>query len=250
MSQRDSTVARATDARFENTHWTNVRRAANEQIPGARAALEQLCKTYWPPLYAFIRQQGRSPEDAKDLTQGFFLHMLSRNGWESVHPQKGKFRSFLLAALSNYLRNEWDKGRARKRGGGRAALPFEIAGDEETGVWEPRDERDPAKAFERAWASTLLAEVLQQLRNQCANQGKSDVFDALCPFLTGEADRGGYSEAAAKLHISEGNARTAAARLREEYRRLLRAEVAKTVSTTAEIDEEISELISVLRQSR
>ena len=107
MSQDNST-----DARFENTHWTNILTAADKQTPDAQAALERLCKAYWPPLYAFIRKQGRSADDAKDLTQGFFIHLLSRNGLQNIHPHKGKFRSFLLAALNNYMRNEWKKQQA------------------------------------------------------------------------------------------------------------------------------------------
>jgi RNA polymerase sigma-70 factor (ECF subfamily) len=243
MSQDSST-----DARFENTHWTNIRSASDRQTPGAQAALEQLCKAYWPPLYAFIRKQGRSADDAKDLTQGFFIHLLSRNGLQNVHPQKGKFRSFLLAALNNYMRNERDKQQAGKRGGGEAPLPFEIVNAEETRGWEPADERDPAKAFERAWASTLLSEVLRQLGNKCAADGKSGLFTVLCPFLTGETVQGGYSGAALKLQVSEGAARTATTRLRKDFRELLRAEVARTVSRPEEIDEEINYLISVLRQ--
>jgi RNA polymerase sigma factor (sigma-70 family) len=247
MSQLDSTAAITTEARFEPTHWTSIQRAANDQVPGAQEALEQLCKTYWPPLYAFLRKQGRGPEDAKDLTQGFFLHLLSRNRLQSVQPEKGRFRSFLLAALTNYVRNQWDKQRASKRGGREVPLPFEIAGGEATTCWEPSDNKDPAKAFERAWASTLLAEVLQRLEAHCARQGKAEMFDALRPFLTGEADHGGYATAALRLRMSEGAARTAATRLRMDYRRLLRAEVAKTVSSETEVDQELSDLIAALR---
>ncbi len=243
MSQDNST-----DARFENTHWTNIRTAVDKQTPGARAALEQLCKAYWPPLYAFIRRQGRSPDDAKDLTQGFFVHLLSKDGLQNVHQQKGKFRSFLLAALNNFIKNEWNKQQAAKRGGGQTPLSFEIVNAEETGCWEPVDEQDPAKTFERAWASTLLSEVFRQLGNKCATEGKSDLFTVLCPFLTGETVHGGYSEAALKLKASEGAARTATTRLRKDFRELLRAEVARTVSSPEEIDEEINYLISVLRQ--
>jgi len=250
MSQQDSSAGPATGAVFEATHWTNVQRAANDQVQGAQAALEQLCKTYWPPLYAFLRKQGRNPEDAKDLTQGFFLHLLSGNRLQNVAPEKGRFRSFLLAALNNYARNEWDKQRAEKRGGGEALLPFQIEGGEETACWEPADNEDPAKVFERAWASTLLAEVLQKLKSQWATEGKSEVFDALYPFVTGEAEHGGYADVAQRLGVNEGAARTSATRLRQEYRRVLRAEVAKTVSSPAEIDEELSHLIAVLRRTR
>jgi RNA polymerase sigma factor (sigma-70 family) len=248
MFQQDSNRGPATRAGFEATHWTNVQRAANEHVAGAQAALEQLCKTYWPPLYAFLRKQGRNPEDAKDLTQGFFLHLLSKNRLQNVAPEKGRFRSFLLAALNNYARNEWDKQGAQKRGGGEAVLPFQIEGGEETGCWEPSDNEDPAKAFERAWASTLLAQVLEQLKSQWAADGKSEVFDVLYPFVTGEADHGGYSQAAQRLGMNEGAARTAATRLRQEYRKLLRAEVARTVGNPAEIDEELSHLIGALRR--
>ena len=248
MSEKNSTAAIATEARFEATHWTNIQLAVKDQVPGAQVALEQLCKTYWPPLYAFLRKQGRTPEDAKDLTQGFFLHLLSGNRLQNVAPEKGRFRSFLLAALTNYARNEWDKQRAQKRGGGEALLPFQIAGVEETTCWEPSDNEDPAKVFERTWAATLLAEAAQQLKSEWTAEGKSEVFDALYPFVTGEAEHRGYAEAARKLGVNEGAMRTAATRLRQAYRRVLRAEVSKTVGSSAEIDEELNYLIAVLRR--
>ncbi len=155
-----------TEARFDKTHWSVILPAANQKSPGAQAALEQLCKIYWPPLYAFLRKQGRSPEDAKDLTQGFFVHLLAKDRLQDVHPAKGKFRSFLLACLNNYVQNERDKEQALKRGGGHTLVPIDTAEAEERCGIDPADEQDPARIFERRWASTLISEVLGELQKK------------------------------------------------------------------------------------
>jgi DNA-directed RNA polymerase specialized sigma24 family protein len=236
----------ATQAGFDKTHWSIVLPAAGQDSAEAQQALESLCKTYWPPLYAFLRKQGRSPEDSKDLTQGFFVHLLARNRLQQVAPAKGKFRSFLLACLNNYVHNERDKERADKRGGGQALVAIDTSETETRFGVEPADNEDPAKAFERNWASTLIRHVLEGLKLQYSANGKSALFDALHPFLTGDAERGGYAHPAARLRMSEGAVRVAATRLRNDFRELLRTEVARTVDSPAEIDEEIRHLFRAL----
>jgi RNA polymerase sigma-70 factor (ECF subfamily) len=245
--QQESVFNKTTSASFDQTAWTMVLEAAGQQNQAAHAALERMCGIYWPPLYTYLRRQGQSPEDAKDLTQGFFQHLLSGKRLGSVHPAKGKFRTFLLACLNNYVRNEWDKGRAKKRGGGQEPLSFSIS-EEETRNWEPADNDDPAKIFEQKWAAQLIAQVFKQLEANCGHVGKSRQFQVLTPFLNGEAPRGGYAEAAASLQMSEGAARVAASRLRDEFRNLLRTEVGMTVSDPSEIDDEINYLIAVWKR--
>jgi DNA-directed RNA polymerase specialized sigma24 family protein len=247
MNTTRENISDDTQARFGQTHWSNVLLAASQHMPGAQEALEQLCKIYWPPLYAFLRKQGQSPENAKDLTQGFFAHLLGGNRLLRVHPEKGKFRSFLLACLNNYVRNEWDKQNAEKRGGGQIDIPIDIH-DAETGLgFEPSDKQDSACIFERKWASVLLQIVLEQLREKHIAAGKIEMFETLQPFISGEAGRGDYSAAAARLNLSAGAARVAATRLREEFRAQLRAEVGRTVSSASEIDDEIRHLLRVFR---
>ena len=242
-----SETGNSTEARFDKTHWSVILPAAKQQAPGAQAALEQLCKIYWPPLYAFLRKQGRSPEDAKDLTQGFFVHLLAKDRLQNVHPAKGKFRSFLLACLNNYVQNERAKEQAAKRGGGQTLIPIDASDAEERCGLDPADHEDPARIFERRWAATLIQQVLQQLKQNCINNGKADLFDTLHPFLTGDPAHGGYAEAAARLKMSEGAARVAATRLRKDFRDLLRAEVARTVDRPAEVEEEIRYLFNVFQ---
>jgi RNA polymerase sigma factor (sigma-70 family) len=248
MEARAAATSGDTEARFGQTDWFLILPAARPQTPDAQEALAQLCAVYWPPLYAFLRKQGRSPEDAKDLTQGFFLHLLSAHRLENVYPAKGKFRSFLLACLQHYVQNEHDKERAQKRGGGQVPLPFDLSDAELRAAPEPAELDDPAQAFERHWAATLIEQVLQKLKARYAQEGKSESYGVLYPFMTGEAPRGGYAEAAARLETSEGAVRVAATRLREEFRELLRAEVGRTVGSPVEIEDEIRYLFRVFRR--
>ena len=233
-----------TEAKFSLTHWTSVVMPASRE---SAEALEELCRKYWYPLYAYLRRQGRSPEDAKDLTQGFFAHLLANKALGNVDRTKGKFRSFLLACLNNYVLNARDRELAAKRGGGQATIPIDVLAAEDHYHLEPADVQDPAKIFERRWAATLIEHVLQQLRNQYISDQKQALFDALLPFLNGDAERGNYSAIAATLNKSEGAVRVAATRMREEFRDLLRIEVGRTVSRPAEIDAEIHHLFRVSR---
>lgn len=233
-----------TEARFSLTHWTSVVIPASQE---SAQALEELCSKYWYPLYAYLRRQGRSPEDAKDLTQGFFAQLLANKALGSVDRTKGKFRSFLLACLNNYVLNARDRELAAKRGGGQASIPIDLLVAEEHYHLEPADVQDPAKIFERRWAATLIEHVLQQLRSQYIGDQRKALFETLLPFLNGDAERGDYSEIANTLNKSEGAVRVAVVRIRGEFRDLLRAEVARTVSCSAEIDTEIRHLLRASR---
>lgn len=237
-----------TEARFAQTHWVGVLDAASRHSPSAGKSLEQLCQRYWPPLYAFLRKSGHSKHDAEDLVQGFFAHLLSKDRLGKVDPAKGTFRSFLLASLNNYKRDEWDKQCAEKRGGG--VKPIAIPSPDETNCWEPRADDTPAAAFDRQWASTLLMEVLDQLRQQYARNGKLEVFKILQPYLTGDSDRGDYASAAVRLQTTPGAVRVAVHRLRADFQAALRDEVARTVTSISEVDTEIRHLIRVLRPAK
>lgn len=226
------------------THWTSVVVPASLE---SAQALEELCVKYWYPLYAFLRRQGRSPEDAKDLTQGFLAQLLANGALGKVDRTKGKFRSFLLACLNNYVQNERDREHAVKRGGGQPTVPIDVLAAEDHYHLEPADVQDPARIFERRWATTLIEHVLQQLKSRYARDQKLELFEALLPYLNGDAERGGYSEIAARLNKSEGAVRVTVTRLREEFRDLLRAEVGRTVSSPAEIDTEIRHLFKASR---
>jgi len=234
---------------FDHTHWSIVLPAAGQNVPEAQAALEQLCKIYWPPLYAFLRRQGRDSEDAKDLTQGFFAHLLSGNRLGNVSPGMGKFRSFLLACLKNYVQNERNKQNAEKRGGRHIHFPLNTSEAETNLGFEPSDPQDPARIYERKWATVLLQWVLGQLQKKYGAAGKGEFFEVLQPFIVGDARRGDYAGAAARLKLSDGAIRVAAARLREEFRLLLRSEVGRTVETESEIDDEIRHLLTAIRNS-
>jgi DNA-directed RNA polymerase specialized sigma24 family protein len=232
-----------TGAEFQPTHWTVLLEAGRERD------FEPLCRTYWPPVYAFLRMKGHSREDARDLTQGFFLHLLAKGRLERVHPSKGKFRSFLLACLENYVHNERDKGQALKRGAQYVIVPIDLE-DVETRIGvQPATEASPAVLFQRQWAVTLIGRVFERLEECCARKGKPDEFEALNPFLTGESERHDYRTAAEKLGISEGAARTRASRLRDDFGRLLREEIEATVDDPAETDDEIRSLFTAFQTS-
>ena len=175
----DTTWPQMAGGKFEQTHWSVVLTAARQESPGAEAALEHLCQAYWYPLYAYLRHQGCEPEDAKDLVQGFFAHLLLKDRLQSVHPAKGRFRSFLLAGLANYANNERDKARTVKRGGGQIPIPIDTVSAEEHYGLEPADISDPARIFERRWACTLIEQVLQQLQEQCSRDDKAWLFRTL-----------------------------------------------------------------------
>jgi RNA polymerase sigma factor (sigma-70 family) len=231
---------------FVTTRWSVVLTAANTEGPQVRDALEHLCKTYWLPLYAYVRRRGRSPEDAQDLTQEFFARLLKGNWVERADRQRGKFRSFLLTAMNRFLADEWDKSRAQKRGGGAQAVPIQLDTAETRYGLDPADSTTPEQIYERRWALAVLEEVLRRLRGEYEEEGRAEHFAALNPCLIGERDALPYGELAAKLGVSEGTVKSAVHRLRQRYRQLLREEIANTVTEPGEVDEELRHLFAIL----
>ena len=231
---------------FVTTHWSVVLSARKKDSPQSAAALETLCRTYWYPLYAYVRRQGHSPPDAQDLTQEFFARLLARNWVGSADPQKGRFRSFLLTAMNHFLADEWDRLKAQKRGGGQRVLPLEVESAETRFQSEPPDPLTPEVIYERRWAQTLLETVFEQLRQAYEAEGKAALFAELKGSLTQARAAVPYAELAARLKLSEGALRVAVHRLRQRYRELLRAEIAHTVTEPGEVEEELRYLFRVL----
>jgi DNA-directed RNA polymerase specialized sigma24 family protein len=231
---------------FATTHWSIVLAAKQGDTSDADAALERLCRIYWYPLYAFLRREGRSPHDAQDLTQAFFAHLLRRAFLENVGPQKGKFRSFLLAALKHFLSDEWDKGSAVKRGGGQTFISLDDHNAEELYLLEPYPGAPAEQIFERRWALTLLAQALARLREEFAKVGKLHEFDHLKVFLSTPTTDGAYDALAVKLEATVDRVAVKVHRLRQRYGELIRAEIAQTVASPADIEEELRHLFDAV----
>lgn len=238
----------ATSRRFDTTHWSVVTLAGKTQSPESRLALEKLCHSYWPPLYAFIRRQGFPDIEAEDLTQEFFASLLRRNEFEGVDPRKGKFRTFLLSALTHFLSNQRDRARAAKRGGGQPLLSLDELREEQKRYLEPAHDLSPDKLFDQRWAMTVLEQALGQLRREMDGEGKSAVFHELKAFLTDDADPGDYQAVATKLGATNQSVAVMVHRLRKRYRELVRAEVAHTVCNPIEVEDELRHLASALGQ--
>lgn len=232
--------------RFLPTHWTVVLAAGGRDSVAARDALEKLCRSYWPPIYAFIRRQGYNPHDAQDLTQGFFARILEKNCISSADRSKGRFRSFLLGTLKHFLANEWDRANAQKRGGGQVLIPIDVASAETSCGFEPADQSTADKVFERRWALTLLDQVLRRLRHEYVESGKQTLFEQLKHTLTEASQSVPYAQIAVRLNTTEGAIKVAVHRLRQRYRELLRAEIASTVAGPEEVDDEIRNLFAAL----
>jgi RNA polymerase sigma factor (sigma-70 family) len=220
--------------------------AAQTDGPQVRIALEKLCQTYWYPLYAYARRRGSSPEDAQDLTQEFFARLLKGNWVERADRQRGKFRSFLLTAMSRFLADEWDKARAQKRGGGAIVVPIQLDTAETRYGLDPADRTTPEQIFERRWALAVLEEVLHRLRKEYEEEGRAEHFAALNPCLVGDRGTQPYAELAQKLGVTEGTVKSAVHRLRQRYRQLLREEIANTVAGPGEVDDELRHLFAIL----
>jgi RNA polymerase sigma factor (sigma-70 family) len=227
---------------FVTTHWTVVLAAAVADSPSAAGALEDLCQTYWPPLYAYVRRRGYSTEDAQDLTQEFFVRLLERNSVASVNPCKGRFRSFLLASMNHFLADEWDKHQAAKRGGGKLVM----TGLEEADFDAHHAENlTPEKVFEQRWAIALLESVYLRLEQEYAARGKAKLFSVLRSALAAANSTPG-AEMARQLEMNEGAVKVAIHRLRKRYREVLRARITETVSSAEEVDEELRYLFKTL----
>lgn len=232
---------------FATTHWSVVLAAGRDRSAAAAAALEQLCRTYWYPLYAYLRRKGYCEHDAQDLTQGFILQLLDRRSIEKVEPQKGKFRSFLLGSLNYFLADERDRGRAQKRGGGRELLSLELNEAEGRYALDATvDNYTPEKLFERRWALTLLDSVLARLADEFGEAGKGDLFQRLGSFLVEGSHGKSYREIAAETGLSEEAIKKAVQRMRQRYYELFRQEIAQTVGTSGEVEEELRHLCNVL----
>jgi RNA polymerase sigma factor (sigma-70 family) len=226
--------------RFATTRWSVVLAAGSDLTStGARQALTTLCETYWYPLYAFLRSRGHRAEDAEDLTQAFFARVLEKHAFQQADPARGRFRSFLLASLMNFVSNERDKGIARKRGGGVAIVSLELQTAEGRFLLEPSTDETPERSFDRRWAMTLLGRVTARLQEEMKRGEKQSQFDVLKTYLTGEEPQAGYAQIAGDLSMSEGAIKVAVHRLRKRFRDLVRDEIAQTVSSAAEIDDEL-----------
>jgi RNA polymerase sigma factor (sigma-70 family) len=236
------------DSEFHTTRWSLVVAAAGEgEQP--RAALAELCQAYWYPVYAFLRRRGNSADDASDLTQEFFGELLEKSYLADADPERGRFRSFLLTAVSRLASKQRDKAAAAKRGGGRKLLSLDFDDGEARYQREPAHQETAERIFERRWALTLLERTLGALREQHAAAGKLPLFDALKSFLTADADAPAVRTVAEQLGMTEGAVKVAVHRLRQRYRELLRAEISQTVAGQADVDGELAELLAALRGS-
>jgi RNA polymerase sigma factor (sigma-70 family) len=240
-----SDAAAPPGADFRTTHWSVVLSVRDNEAAGQRA-LAELCQTYWYPLYAFVRRRGFGPEDAQDLTQEFFARMIERASFQSVDRERGKFRSFLLACLKNFLANEWTHANRQKRGGGQKVLSLDAAEAEDRYKVEPADASTPETIYEQTWAATLLERVMARLRKEYVTNEKGELFDELKDFLCGDKTAPTYAEIGARHGISEGAVKMAALRLRQRYAALLRAEIAHTVASPDGVENEIRCLIAAL----
>ncbi|MBN2506093.1 MAG: sigma-70 family RNA polymerase sigma factor [Verrucomicrobia bacterium] len=237
----------ATEAgRFADTLWSIVFRAGCTDAVGRTAALEQLCRAYWYPIYAFLRRRGHAPADAQDLTQGFFAYFLERNLCGEAMPHKGRFRTFLVTTLINFVRNAQRRDQAQKRGGPAGALSLDVAQAEGCYALEPADDTTPERLFDRHWALEVLQQAIDRLETDCRQAGRLEEFNAYQAFLTdtGEADYAGLAE---QLHKPEGALRTAVCRLRRQFRESIRQVVADTLADPAEVDDELQHLKAILR---
>jgi RNA polymerase sigma factor (sigma-70 family) len=230
---------------FATTHWSVVLAATDRESPQAAEALEQLCRTYWYPIYAYIRRQGHPPEAAEDLTQEFFARLLAKDYLSALRGEQGRFRWFLLCTVKRFLINERERARAAKRGGAREHLPFDGPMAEGRYGLEAADQTTPDRLFDRAWATTLIERVHRLLQEEYALEGKAELFQRLNIFLSGDRAEVSYAEAAAQLQMTDGAARVAVHRLRRRYRELLREQVAQTTRTPTELEQELRDLRAV-----
>lgn len=243
----ESSPQTSTPARFEATRWSVVIASAQTQAPGAKAALAELCRTYWQPLYAFARRRGLDHHRAQDTIQSFFLSLIENKSIARADPLKGKFRSYLLAALQNHILSDISRNNAQKRGGGTKLISIDEEDAESKFVAAHLSNQAPAEdVFEREWAVAAVEAAMAQLEADFVRRGKRAIFLALKPFLTGEQSIGAYEQTAKSLGQSTGAVRTGVHRLRQDFRTHLQREVAKTVESPDQIDEEMRHLRAIL----
>ncbi len=245
MPPRPAEGSKPNEGWFSTTQWTVVLNARDAHT--GNEALNQLCQTYWFPLYAYARRRGNNPEESADLTQDFFCRLLEKRFLDEIDPAKGRFRSFLLVAMKRHMANAWEKQTAQKRGGNRTVLSLDVDDSESRYQLEPADNVTPESLYERHWALLLLERVVGQLQAEFAEAGKSEMFHLLKPFLTGDAERADYGPIAAQSGSAETAVRMSVSRMRKRYRELLRKEVANTVGSEAKINDELEHLRNILR---
>lgn len=233
---------------FATTQWSIVRAASGENSNEANAALQQLCQVYWYPLYSFVRFKGYKANEAEDLTQAFFADLLSRGDLQKVQPQLGRFRSFLLTALKNFLNNQWDRSQAQKRGGGVSQLSLDFGHANQQYQTCPVDAETPDLAFQRQWALTLLGQVTKTLGKEYEKRGKGHVFKRIQIFLAGKSQDSTLAEAARELDMTEVAVKVAVHRMRERFGQLIRQYIQETVDSPEEVDDEINQLFAALRR--
>jgi RNA polymerase sigma factor (sigma-70 family) len=216
------------------------------QSPQGNAALNSLCRTYWSPLYAYVRRQGHSPHDAQDLTQEFFARLLEKNYLQLADPERGRFRSFLLKSLQHFLVNEWSRGQAQKRGGGQKLLSLDEKTIEQSYLQYPADQLSPESFYDKRWAMTLLERAVERLGADYASAGKKELFDQLKGLLLTDGSAESYRRFAEPLKMSEGGVKVAVHRMRQRFREVVREEISQTVATREDVDEELRYLMAAL----
>ena len=231
--------------RFETTRWTWVCAAQGAEEPSRASALEELCRTYWYPLYAYVRRRGKSAAEAEDLTQEFFRRLLEKDYLKAADQDKGKFRTFLLVAMKRFLANEWHRARAQKRGGEYAFVPIDTGWAEEMYHHEPVDRVTPESLYERRWALLMLERALGAVREDMERSGKGPLFESLKDALTGNPTEQSYAEVAEEFGLSEGAVKATVHRLRGRFRKHLREIIADTVRDDEDVEDEIQHLFSV-----
>jgi len=233
---------------FSTTHWSVVVQAGDSDSPEADNALEQLCRAYWYPLYAYVRRQGHPPHDAQDLTQSFFERLLERKFLKLADPQRGRFRTFLLTSLKHFLINEWEKANCEKHGDRRRTISLDEEIAEARFTSEPVTEQPPDALYDRGWADAIIDSAKAALRAEFEQSGKLDSFERFKPSVWGEKHALSYAAIAERSGVTEGAVKVAVHRLRQRFGDLVRSEIAKTVSTPAEVNTELSYLVAVLRE--
>jgi len=233
-------------ASFATTRWSVVISAGRASQPDSRVALEALCRSYWSPLYAYLRRRVSDINEAQDLTQAFFVELLEKNTIEVADPQRGRFRAFLITAFKHFLSKQWDAAKALKRGGGRTPIPLDFAEADSRFNLEPATELTAEQLYDRQWAMTLLEQIMRRLREEFVNADKTEQFELLKGFLIGDHAGVTYADVAERLGMTEAAVKKSTSRMRGRYRELLREEIAQTVDGPDEVEAEIRGLFSAL----
>lgn len=239
-------VTMSPEGRFNTTRWTVIRSARAKDEPGSAEALAALCEAYWYPLYVFVRRRGHGADEARDLTQGYFLRLLEKDYLDDVKPEAGRFRSFLLASMKHFLANERRDAAALKRGGGRTLVSLDLAAAENRYRHEPVSDETPERAYERRWALAVIERARDRLRDEFAAAGKERQFRLLAGHLSGRDSARPHGEVAEELGTTEAAVKMAVSRMRRQYGRALREEIADTIDDPAAIDDEVRHLLSIV----